>query len=74
MNKKPTLKENKTTPSLDEIIKQHPSPEEEINLDYEDDDEEEELDTCFPLSEAESKYYDEEGNFYPDGYESEDEE
>jgi len=75
MNKQDKELKNKSiTPSLDEIIKQNPAKtNEEIgNIEYEDEDEEEELDTTFPLSKAESKYYDDEGNFYPDGYKDED--
>ena len=62
-------KEEFKVSSLDEIIKNNPTAKETKNIDYEDEDEEEESDTMFPLSEAESKYYDEEGNFYPDRYE-----
>ena len=52
-------------PSLDEIIKANPLSKNDENddLEYPNEDEEEEMDTMFPMSEAESKYYDEEGNY-----------
>lgn len=58
-------------PSLDEILKEYP-PEEDPDLDYEDEDEEEEMDTFFPLMPFEEKFYDNDGNFYPDGYKDDD--
>ena len=57
------------SPSLDEIIKNHPPKmESQIGIiEYADEDEEENLDTMYPLSEFEKLFYDDEGNFYPDG-------
>lgn len=58
-----------TIPTLDDIIKAHPPKKEsEIgHIEYEDEDEEENLDTMSPLFEFEKPFYDDEGNFYPDG-------
>jgi len=58
-----------SAPSLDEIIKKHPPKKEsEIGpIEYADEDEEENMDTMYPLSEFEKPFYDDAGNFYPDG-------
>jgi hypothetical protein len=57
--------EEKTIPSLDEIVKNNPpkSDEEIGEIKYEDEDEEEELDTTFPLESWEEQFYDDEGNW-----------
>jgi hypothetical protein len=55
-------------PTLDEILKKYPPVDEEPELDYEDEDEEEEMDTFFELEPWEKNFYDNDGNYYPDGY------
>lgn len=72
--KKENEEEKKPILSFDEWKKTISSKtDEEIGeIEYPDEDEEEEMDTTFELEEWEKKYYDDEGNFYPDGYEDED--
>ena len=55
-------------PSMEELLKKYPPSKEEIEMDYEDDEEEEDADTTFALEPWEENYYDNEGNYYPDGY------
>ena len=64
-------KEQPQSPSLDEIIKNNPPVKNDSEIEYEDDDEEEDLDITFPLEDFEGKYYDDEGKFHPDGYNKE---
>ena len=60
-------------PTLDEVLKEFPPSDEEIEMDYDNDEDfEEECDTIYSLMEFEKPFYDEEGNFYPDGYYDED--
>jgi len=55
--------QRKQIPSLDEIIKETPPVKEEINIQYADEEEEEELDTISPLESWEEPFYDENGKF-----------
>lgn len=66
--------EEKKKLSFDEWKKTIPSKtDEEIgDIEYADEEEEEEMDTTFLLEPWEEKYYDDEGNFYPDGYKDND--
>ena len=54
---------DKKMPSLDEIIKDNPPTQREINIQYADEEEEEEIDAFYPLEKWEEPFYDENGKF-----------
>ena len=58
--------------TFDEWKKTIPVKKDIPEITYPSDEEEENFDTSFLLEPWEEKYYDEEGNFYPDGYKDED--